>query len=92
MGYMDDLKSVPAHSALYNVYAMDAPAELGGREYYIGYLQLDGNLISSKFGDEQFFVRHQDMKEDIALRPEWEQYADKFSLFQNLKAKCPLGY
>jgi len=90
MGYMDDqLKKVPADSTLYHVYATDAPVELGGKEQYIGELKLDGILNTSKFGDQQFYVRHQDMKTDVALKPEWEQYTDKFSLLQNLKSKCP---
>lgn len=52
MAYVDQLASVPANSALYKVYAMDKPKELGGKETLIGDLVLDGSLVSSKWGDE----------------------------------------
>lgn len=40
--YLDDLKSVPANSALYDVIALTAPADQGGKEENIGQLVLDG--------------------------------------------------
>lgn len=40
---------------LYNVYAWDAPEELGGTEVLIGDLQLAGTLTRSKWGDENLF-------------------------------------
>ena len=40
--YLKQLESVPADSTLYNMWAMDKPKELGGKEEMIGSLQLDG--------------------------------------------------
>jgi hypothetical protein len=84
---------VPADSALYDIYGLDAPTELGGVEHFMGTLQLDGELTKSKFGDEELFFRHQLSSDDMALKPEWESHYAKFSLFghgSNSKgAKCP---
>jgi hypothetical protein len=92
-GYVDQLKTVEGDSTLYKVYAMDQPAELGGKETYIGDLVLDGALHSSKWGDEKLFFRHQNMKDDLKIQPTWEKYTEKFykPWFQNLSAKCPFG-
>lgn len=73
---------------------MDKPKELGGKETLIGDLVLDGSLISSKWGDEKLFFRHQKMDDDLKIEPSWEKYTDKFWKlpFTNLAAKCPFGY
>ena len=85
MAYVDQLKSIPANTALYDVYALDAPPQLGGKEQKIGSLQLDGQLISSKWGDEHLFFRHQRLDDDVGLRPAWEPYLPRWSL----DGKCP---
>lgn len=36
MIFVSQLESVPENKTLYNVYAMDAPKELGGQEVLIG--------------------------------------------------------
>ena len=58
MKYLDQLESVPADSTLYNVYAVSAPKEIGGKEELIGSLVLDGKLYKSKWGDENLYIRH----------------------------------
>ena len=75
----DQLMTIPSGTTLYKVYAMDAPAELGGSETYIADLVLTSALTTSKWGDEHLFFRHQVMDDDISLRPEWEQYLDKWT-------------
>jgi len=98
MVYLDQLKTVPANSALYKVYAMDQPKELGGKESLIGDLVLDGSLVSSKWGDDKLFFRHQYMDDDLKLQPTWEKYTDKYwknpfaKCLSHLAAKCPFGY
>lgn len=42
MKYVSQLETLPANVNLYEVYAMDQPKELGGKETLIGTLQLDG--------------------------------------------------
>jgi hypothetical protein len=40
--YMSQLKSIPADTTLYDVYALDGPTQTGGKESLIGSLKLDG--------------------------------------------------
>lgn len=68
MVYLDQLKSIPENANLYNVYAYDGPKEMGGKEALIGKLQLDGKLVTSKWGDENLFFRHQNVRDDFKLR------------------------
>merc|ERR1712167_463677 len=85
MAYLDDLKRVPANANLYNVWAMDKPKQLGGKETNIGTLKLKGKFITSKWGDENLFFRHQRNDDDLKFHPEWEPYSPRYSL----DGKCP---
>lgn len=85
MAYMDQLKSIPANTKLYDVYAWTGPKQLGGKELMIGTLQLDGSLVSSIWGDENLFFRHQKADEDLKLKPEWNPFLPRYSL----NGKCP---
>merc|ERR1712168_1532874 len=38
------------------------------------------DLTPADWGDKHLFFRHQDMAEDVALMPEWEEYLDKFGI------------
>ena len=76
--WMDQLASVPADSVLYDVYAFDKPTELGGEEVMIGQVQLDGQLISSKWSDQNLFFRHPKMDPDLEDHPEWIPYVPHF--------------
>jgi len=73
----DDLATIEEDTVLWNVYAWDNPEELGGREELIGSLILTSPLVPSLWGDTKLFFRHQDMRDDFRLRPEWEQYTNK---------------
>jgi len=77
----EDLVTIPSGSVLYQVFALDAPEQLGGMEKRIGDLVLTSGLVTSKWGDEHLFIRHQDMAEDLQLRQEWNQYTPQMSLF-----------
>ena len=35
-------------------------------------------ITPSYWGDEHFFIRHQRMDEDLALKPEWVPYTPKY--------------
>uniref|UniRef100_A0A7S3FXK1 Uncharacterized protein n=1 Tax=Strombidium rassoulzadegani TaxID=1082188 RepID=A0A7S3FXK1_9SPIT len=76
--YMNQLPTVPAGSTLYKVYGMDAPEELGGTEVHIGDLVLDGNLVASKWGDQNLFFRHQRLDDDLKVQPSWAPYEASF--------------
>lgn len=56
--YLDQLSTIPSGSTLYQVYGMDAPAELGGKEHYIGDLITTSAMTSSNWGDAHLFYRH----------------------------------
>merc|ERR1712154_575584 len=62
--FTEDLVSIPKGSLLYEVWALDNPAELGGTEKHIADLVLVSDMITSVWGDQHLFFRHQDMAED----------------------------
>ena len=84
MHHIDQLKTVPADSTLYDVYAVSAPLELGGTEQKIGSLKLDGSMITSRWGDTNLFFRHGNMEDDFYFKPEWKAETPKY--------KCPMGF
>merc|ERR1719474_915983 len=57
----DQLMTIPNGSTLYKVYAMNAPAEMGGTETYIADLVMTTELTTSHWGDRRLFFRHQNM-------------------------------
>merc|ERR1712179_193006 len=73
----DDLATIEKDTVLWNVFAWDNPEELGGREELIGSLILTSPLVPSLWGDTKLFFRHQDMRDDFKLRPEWEEFTSK---------------
>merc|ERR1712168_517106 len=62
--------------------------EVGGVETHIGDLVLTGAITTSMWGDKNLFFRHQDMADDVALKPEWEEYLDKFGIEH--ESGCPM--
>eukprot|EP00092_Neocalanus_flemingeri_P009099 GFUD01009797.1.p1 GENE.GFUD01009797.1~~GFUD01009797.1.p1 ORF type:complete len:342 (+),score=108.83 GFUD01009797.1:89-1114(+) len=78
--FTEDLTSIPQGSTLYEVWAMDQPTELGGTEKHIADLVLVSEMMTSMWGDKHLAFRHQDMAEDVEIRPEWEEYLDKFGI------------
>jgi len=91
--FTDDLKSIPADTVLYNILALDQPEELGGVEAQIGQLVLRSEMITSLWGDQWLYIRHDDEAHDLVLKPEWNQYTPQFGpFFENDPAqssKCP---
>ena len=85
MGYMDQLKAIPANNRLYKVWALDKPLQLGGQKRYIGDIVLEGKMTSSKWADENLFYRHQKMDDDLEIHPEWKPYVP----LESLHGKCP---
>jgi len=73
----EDLATIEKDTVLWDVLAWDNPKELGGREELIGSLILTSPLVPSLWGDTKLFFRHQDMKDDFILRPEWEEFTSK---------------
>jgi len=78
----EDLVAIPSGSTLYQVYAQDKPTELGGTETRIADLVLVSEMITSLWGDQGLFFRHQDMAEDLTMRPEWNEFTPQFGFFK----------
>lgn len=66
--FTDQLATIPEGSTLYKVNALSAPE---ATPVHIGDIVMDSKLTTSFFGDKYLFFKHQDMKEDLAIRPEW---------------------
>ena len=75
------MQTIPSGSKLFSIYAFDQPEELGGVEALIGSFVTDSLLLTSYWGDEHMYFRHQRMDDDIALRPEWEPYVPDAPIF-----------
>ena len=75
----NQLMTIPSGSRLYTVFAMSAPRELGGEETHIADLVLTSELTTSVWGDKHLYFRHQNMADDLTLRPEWGQYTEKWT-------------
>ena len=92
------LQSIPAGSKLFNVYAWDQPEELGGTESLIAEFITASTMVTSNYGDEYLYFRHQLMDDDLKLRPEWEPYTPVFKLFGDELGDllepygCPFSY
>ena len=75
--------TIPLGSTLYKVYGMDAPKKMGGKEFYIGNLITTSKMTTSNWGDRNLFFRHQDMAQDLAIKPEWTEYTPRFGDIYN---------
>lgn len=75
---MAKLSDIQVGSKLFEVSARDSPA---GEAKVIGHIILTDGLMTSKFGDEQLFFKHQHMEADFAVQPGWLDAIDK-------KAQC----
>ena len=76
---LDQLVQIPSGTTIWEVYAMDAPQELGGQELFIGSLVTTSETVKSLYSDEKLFFRHQLTEDDIALKPEWTDYYVKYT-------------
>ena len=79
LDYLKQLSSVPADMVLWEVYGWDKPKQLGGKQHHIGSLKLQGKMTTSRWGDENLFMRHQRIEYDHELRPEWAPYYATYS-------------
>ena len=66
--FTDQLSTIKKGTTIYQVNALSGP---GASPKHIGDLVLESELTTSFFGDKYLFFKHQDMKEDLALKPEW---------------------
>ena len=47
-------------------------------EHRIGTLVTNSESVTSKYGDEVLFFRHQRVEDDVALKPEWKDYYPEY--------------
>jgi len=93
MEYVHQLTTVPTNANLYDIYAFDKPSKLGGTEVKIGTMKLKGNLVNSKWADDNLFYRHQKMDDDLEIYPEWNPYTPTLgSIWGEDFLKCPFGF
>ena len=78
--YLDIQSSgcIPKGTLLWEVFAHDAPEEIGGEEKHIGDIVTTSETVTSLWGDTMLFFRHGRMEEDIAVHPEWKPYIESF--------------
>jgi len=85
--YLDQLKSVTVGTEIYDVYALDQPESQPKK---IGTLKTTSKMVSSHWGDESLFFRHNYMDIDLKANPSWEKYVPKYHFFGKGEAKqCP---
>lgn len=76
--YTDQLKTIPAGTVLYDVYALDTP---DSQEKKIGSLRTNSAFVTSVWGDESYFIQHGFMDDDLGVHPEWVDKTPHWSLF-----------
>jgi len=76
--HTEDLVTIQNGTLLYEIFALDKPEELEGVEMHIGNLVTLSNMVTSWWGDRKLFFRHQDMVEDLKIRPEWKEFTPIF--------------
>ena len=76
--HTEDLVTLQNGSTLYEIYALDKPEEMFGKEKHIANLVMVSEMITSRWGDKQLFFRHQDMAEDLKIQPEWVEFTQTF--------------
>jgi len=95
------LAEIPTGSTLFNVYAMDAPVELGGTESLIASMVTGSSMVTSLWGDEHMFFRHERMENDLLIKEEWRPFTPVFKVFNSsgnliladgTESSCPFAY
>ncbi|CDW86121.1 UNKNOWN [Stylonychia lemnae] len=81
--FQDQLQQIPQGTLLYKVFAYADPS---AQKVHIADLTLTSPLVKSFFGDRYLFFKHQDMQEDLLLRPEWKSHLKVAS------PRCPVTF
>ena len=68
--FMNRFVAIPVGSIIYKLRAFSSPQDTEGT--ILGDVVTTGPFTTSKFGDQKLFFRHNNIDEDVALRPEWE--------------------
>ena len=85
--YTEQIASIESGATVYQVMAREEPtSELT----HIGDIVLTSQPTNSYFGDKYLFFKHQDLQEDLALKPEWKSYVHPFTSLA-VGAGCPFA-
>jgi hypothetical protein len=69
--YIEQIKGIPSGTILYDIFAIAHPHET--KKKLIGTIKTKSEFITSKFGDEKLFFKHNYMEDDFKVHPEWEK-------------------
>ena len=69
--FMAQFSAIPIGSRLYNLKAHLHPEDKNG--ITLGAIVNTDQCVTSLYGDEKLFFRHQYIEDDIKLRPEWTE-------------------
>lgn len=69
--YLETFKKIKPGTTLYRVMALKEP---GSPKVHIGNLITTSAFVPTEFGDRYLFFKHQDMREDVKIRPDWAKY------------------
>lgn len=68
--FMAQFDAIEAGSAVYKVRAFSGPEDTEGT--ILGKMVTTDKCVRSHYGDTKMFFKHQQLEDDIALRPEWK--------------------
>lgn len=79
--FWDQLTTIAKDSYLFEVWVRDSPDDLesypeGSNVQHIANIKLNSKIITSRFGDERLFFKHERMDDDIAKNPSWAAFID----------------
>eukprot|EP00920_Eleutheroschizon_duboscqi_P020142 GHVT01047980.1.p1 GENE.GHVT01047980.1~~GHVT01047980.1.p1 ORF type:complete len:785 (-),score=175.15 GHVT01047980.1:695-3049(-) len=72
------LRNLEPGTTMYEIFAIDHPSlllswrELQQSAIPLGSIVMDSSFISSRWGDQHWFVQHQTFEDDVALRKDWQ--------------------
>ena len=73
--FMKQFTDLPANTTLYKLKGHRSPGDENGM--LLGDVVTTEKCVTSYYGDTKLFFQHQYIKEDIKLRPEWEEDYNK---------------
>jgi hypothetical protein len=71
---LDQLTKIPKDKYLFEVWVRDTPEDL--KEYHIADIKATSEIITSRFGDERLFFKHERMEPDLEKYPAWAPEID----------------
>ena len=67
--YMDTFAEIPVNTEVYKIRAYESPEDEDG--LLIGTVKTTSKCSTSLYGDTKLNFKHQSLKDDMKLRPQW---------------------